>query len=125
MPRRHLLGLGRTMMESRTSTRQRLVTLVVALLGIALLYLAPGDVALAEDEATPACLRRQDPREVHAKFRRHRLDAHLRCAGADDDGPGARAVLWRHGAQEERGRHRDDQFCGDLPRYHPVRDRDL
>ncbi len=42
-------------MESGTSTRQRLVTLVVALLGIALLYLALGDVALAEDAAPPAC----------------------------------------------------------------------
>ena len=42
-------------MESRTFTRQRLVTLVVALLGIALLHLALGDVALAEDAGPPAC----------------------------------------------------------------------
>ncbi|OKO81131.1 ammonia channel protein [Bradyrhizobium sp. NAS80.1] len=42
-------------MELRKSTRQRLVTLVVALLGIALLYLAFGDVAFAEDAGPPAC----------------------------------------------------------------------
>src|SRR6476619_5235218 len=55
MARRHLTRLGRTTMESRTSTRQRLVTLAVALLGIALIYLALGDLALAEDAGPPAC----------------------------------------------------------------------
>ncbi len=42
-------------MESRKSTRRRLVTLAVALFGIALLYLALGDVAFAEDVSPPAC----------------------------------------------------------------------
>ena len=34
--------------------------------------------------------------------RRHRLDDRRHRAGADDDDPGTRAVLLRHGAQEER-----------------------
>src|SRR5882724_5443768 len=41
-------------MESGKSTRQRLVTLVMVLLGVALLYLAFGDIAFADD-APPAC----------------------------------------------------------------------
>ena len=41
-------------------------------------------------------------REVHAEFGRHRLDADLGRAGADDDHPGPRPVLRRHGPQEER-----------------------
>ena len=42
-------------MESGTYARQRLVTFVVALLGIALLCLAFGDIALAQDAGPPAC----------------------------------------------------------------------
>src|SRR5581483_8670002 len=46
----------RTMMESGTYTRQKLVRIVVALLGVALLYLLFSDLALAEDAAAPpAC----------------------------------------------------------------------
>ena len=41
-------------MESRTYTRRRLVTFLVALSGIALLYLALGGVALADDAGPPA-----------------------------------------------------------------------
>jgi hypothetical protein len=43
---------------------------------------------------------------THTQFRRHRLDAHLDGAGPDDDGSRTGPVLRRHGAQEERGRHR-------------------
>jgi len=47
---------GRTMMESGTYTRQKLVRIVVALLGVALIYLLFSDLALAEDAAAPpAC----------------------------------------------------------------------
>ena len=42
-------------MHSGKQARQRLVTLVTALLGIALLYLAFADIALAEDASPPAC----------------------------------------------------------------------
>ncbi|WP_342740684.1 ammonium transporter [Bradyrhizobium sp. B117] len=42
-------------MESKASTRQRLLTLAVALLGMALFYLVLSDVALAEDAGPPAC----------------------------------------------------------------------
>ena len=58
---------------------------------------------------------------MHTEFRRHRLDADLGRAGVDDDRAGARPVLWRHGAQEECRRHRNDELCRDLPRHHPVR----
>ena len=40
-------------MESGKSTRQRLVTLVMVLLGVALLYLAFGDIAFARMTARP------------------------------------------------------------------------
>src|SRR5260370_594564 len=39
---------------------------------------------------------------------------------ADDDHPGPRLVLRRHGAQEERGRHRDDELRHHLPDQHPM-----
>src|SRR5436190_1198437 len=61
----------------------------------------------------PARLRRQCRRrqggahQLHAEFGRHRLDAHLGGARSHDDHPGPRPVLRRHGAQEERRRHRD------------------
>src|ERR1700726_273259 len=42
-------------MESATSTRQRLVTFVTALLGIVLLVLIFNDIAFAEDAVPPAC----------------------------------------------------------------------
>ena len=42
-------------MHSGKQAHQRLVTLVTALLGIALLYLAFADIALAEDASPPAC----------------------------------------------------------------------
>src|SRR6478736_9230580 len=42
-------------MESGTYPRQRLVSVVSALLGIAILCLAFGDIALAQDAAPPAC----------------------------------------------------------------------
>ena len=67
-----------------------------------------------------ARLRRQDAREVHAQFRRHRLDAHLDGHRADDDHPGPRAVLRRHGAQEERRRHGDDELRHHLPDQHSL-----
>jgi Amt family ammonium transporter len=42
-------------MEPGTYTRQRLVSFVAVLLGAAILYLAFGDVALAQDAGPPAC----------------------------------------------------------------------
>ncbi len=63
--------------------------------------------------------------EVHVQFGRHRLDAHLRRARADDDHPGPRPVLWRHGAQEERGRHRDDELRHHLSGHDRLRDHHL
>jgi hypothetical protein len=39
---------------------------------------------------------------AQARYRRHRLDADLDGARADDDHPGPGAVLRRHGPQEER-----------------------
>ena len=42
-------------MESWTYARQRLVPFIVALLGIALLFVLFGDIALAEDAGPPAC----------------------------------------------------------------------
>ena len=59
-------------------------------------------------------LRRQGPRKLHAELRRHRLDAHISRARVDDDHPGPRPVLRRHGAQEERRRHGDDELCHHL-----------
>ena len=41
-------------------------------------------------------------RDVHDQRRRHRLDDRRHRAGADDDDTGTCAVLFRHGAQEER-----------------------
>src|SRR6476659_3728474 len=45
----------RETMESGTYARQRLVSVVAALLGTAILCLAFGDIALAQDAAPPAC----------------------------------------------------------------------
>ncbi len=42
-------------MESGTRTRQRLVELTIAVLGIAFLCLVFSDIAFAEDGAQPAC----------------------------------------------------------------------
>ena len=53
--------------------------------------------------------------ELHAERRRHGLDADLGGARADDDDPGPRPLLRRHGAQEERRRHGDDQLRHHLP----------
>ena len=41
-------------------------------------------------------------RDVHHQRRRHRVDDRRHRAGADDDDTGPGAVLFRHGAQEER-----------------------
>src|SRR6476660_4479473 len=49
------LATRRETMESGTYARQRLVSVVAALLGIAILCLAFGDIALAQDAAPPAC----------------------------------------------------------------------
>ncbi len=68
-----------------------------------------------------AGLRWQDSREVHTQLRRYRMDADVGRARLDDDRSGSRPVLWWHGAQEERGRHGDDQLCRHLPRHHSVR----
>src|ERR1700737_1627496 len=49
------LATRRETMEAGTYARQRLVSFVAALLGTAILYLALGDIALAQDAAPPAC----------------------------------------------------------------------
>src|SRR6266849_8260686 len=49
------LATRRETMESGTYARQRLVSVVAALLGTAILFLAFGDIALAQDAAPPAC----------------------------------------------------------------------
>src|SRR5258708_632993 len=49
------LATRRETMGSGTNARQRLVSFVTALLGTALLCLAFGDIALAEDAAPPVC----------------------------------------------------------------------
>src|SRR3979490_1116453 len=49
------LATRRETMEAGTYARQRLVSFVAALLGTAILYLALGDIALAQDAAPPVC----------------------------------------------------------------------
>ena len=39
--------------------------------------------------------------------------------------PGPWLVLWRHGAQEERRRHGDDELCRHVSRHDPLRDHHL
>ena len=56
--------------------------------------------AIATLATSPAFARSSQDRR-----RRHRLDDRRHRPGADDDGAGPRAVLRRHGAQEERARH--------------------
>ena len=68
-----------------------------------------------------AGMRFQPYDEVHAQQWRHRLDADLDGAGIDDDGAGPGSVLWRHGAQEERRRHRYDQLRDHLPGHGALR----
>ena len=55
-------------------------------------------------------LLRHGPRKVHQQFRRHGVAFDLGRARFDDDHPWPRALLWRHGRQEERRRHRDDEL---------------
>ena len=79
--------------------------------------------APARPAAPPSCSA-SVPREMHRQFRRHGLGADLGRARPDDDHPGPRPLLRRHGQQEERRRHRDDQLRhhraghGDLLRPH-------
>src|SRR5260370_26105598 len=49
------LATRRETMESGTYARQRLVSVVAALLGTAILFLSFADIALAPDPAPPAC----------------------------------------------------------------------
>ena len=79
-----------------------------------------GDSPDAGGRGAAARVRRQDPDELLAQFRRYRLDADLDGHRADDDHPGPRLVLRRHGAQEERRRHGDDELCHHLPRQHSL-----
>ena len=65
------------------------------------------------------------PDQLHALGRRHRLDADLRRARADDDHPGPRPLLRRHGPQEERRRHRDDELRHHLSGHRALRGRHL
>ena len=64
-------------------------------------------------------------RKAQARHRRHRLDADLHGTGADDDHSGPGAVLWRHGAQEERAGHGDAELRHHLPDLGAVADRRL
>ena len=104
-------------------SRAGLLALAGAIVLAILLSLPTFHASFAETAAeAPAAarprrrLRRQDPDELLAQFRRHRLDADLDGHRADDDHPGARAVLRRHGAQKECRRHGDDELCHHLPR---------
>ena len=70
----------------------------------------------ARGRCRPASLRRrQGDGKLHAEFRRHRLDARLGSPRLDDDHPGAGAILWRHGTQDERRRHRHAELRHHLP----------
>ena len=80
----------------------------------------PAAAAPAAAEAAPPACDSQDAREMHAQFGRHRLDAHLDGHRADDDHSGPGPVLRRHGAQEERRRHGDDELRHHLPDQHPL-----
>ena len=77
---------------------------------------APAAAAPAASPTAPYVTVRQD------QLRRHRLDADLHRAGADDDHPGPGAVLRRHGAQEERARDADAELRDHLPGDGPVVD---
>ena len=61
--------------------------------------------------------------EAVLELGRYCLDADLDRAGPDDDGPGPRVVLLRHGAQEERA-VRDHAGVRQLLPCHPDLDRD-
>ena len=76
--------------------------------------------AAAGGRGAAARLRRQDADELLAQFRRYRLDADLDGHRADDDHPRPGLVLRRHGAQEERRRHGDDELRHHLPRQHSL-----
>ena len=113
-------------MQSVTYARRRLVTSVGILLGIVVLWLAFGGIAFAEDAAAspPACggkiLENCTPNSGDTAWMLTSVALVLMMTV-----PGPRPVLWRHGAQEERRRYRDDQLRGHLPRHHPVCGRDL
>ena len=56
----------------------------------------------------------------HHRQGRHRLDDRRHRPGADDDHPGPRAFLCRHGAQEERARHHGAVAVGDVSGFDTV-----
>ena len=78
-----------------------------------------GDRRHRQIRGGPRRPRRHD--ELHALRRRHRVDADLRRSRADDDDPGPRPVLRRHGAQEERRRHRHDELRDHGAGHGPLR----
>ncbi len=47
---------------------------------------------------------------AHGRFGRHGVDDHRHRPRADDDDPGPRSFLWRHGPQEERRRDDGAEF---------------
>ena len=68
----------------------------------ALSYRAAKLAALITLAASFCSRRRPCRRDLHHQRRRHRVDDRRHRAGADDDDTGPGAVLFRHGAQEER-----------------------
>ena len=56
-------------------------------------------------------------RRLADQYGRHGVDAHIHGPRPDDDDPGPGPVLWRHGAQEERARHRHAGLRSDLHRH--------
>ena len=70
-------------------------------------------------------LLRHGPRKVHRQFRRHGMAFDLGRARSDDDHPGPRPFLRRHGQQEECRRHGDDEFRHHLPGHGALLRRDL
>ena len=65
------------------------------------------------------CARRRQYRQQD-RPRRHRLHDRRHRAGADDDAAGARAVLLRHGQEEEHSRDDGAEPCRDRARVDPV-----
>jgi hypothetical protein len=79
-------------------------------------YLARRRLLLAGGGFHNAGLRANQPHQ----HRRHGLDDRRNSAGADDDDTGPGAVLFGHGAQEERARDHGAEPCGGGSDFDPL-----
>jgi len=106
-------------MESRTTMRQTLFAFVAALLGTALLCFSTQVTSRSRKRTWPR--QRAAPRFSRSAHPiRDRDTAWMLTSVAlvlMMTIPGLVLLLWRHGAQEERRRHRDDQLCRHMPRH--------